>query len=76
MQVEIDAGLLFFGDDGRGLRLADAVTVVYDGPTENATTGAGLHINLNKKFYIFGYTVRFDLLTDSAIAILTLEADN
>lgn len=71
MTVQIDPGLLFF-EGGRGIRLADAIDVVYDGPANNN----GLHINLNNKFYVYGYNVRYDYTRDTATATLTLEADN
>lgn len=75
LTVEVDPGLVLFGDDGRGLDLADAVNVTYDGPADDG--GAGVHLQLSaQKFYVYGVAVNFDLAGKAARATLTLEADN
>ncbi len=75
LQVEVDPGLVLLGDDGRGLDLADAVNVTYDGPGDDG--GAGVHLSLSAaKFYVYEVRVTFDLTGKSARAVLTLEADN
>lgn len=75
LQVEVDAGLALFGDDGLGLDLGDAVSITYDGTADNG--GAGVHLQLSAaKFYVYGIDVRFNLPRKSARCTLTLEADN
>lgn len=75
LQIEVDPGLVLFGDDGAGLDLADAVNVTYDGPADNG--GAGVHLQLSAaKFYVYDINVAFDLAGKAARATLTLEADN
>lgn len=77
LTVEVDAGLALFGDDGRGLDLGDRVTVTYNGPAEDSTSGAGVHLNLSgQSFYVYGVQVQFDPLRRHATAYLTLEYDN
>lgn len=72
--IEVDPGLVLFGDGGAGLDLADAVTVQYSGPADDG--GAGVHLNLNDKFYIYEVNVIFDVTGHAATAQLTLEIDN
>lgn len=77
LRIEVDAGLVLFGDDGDGLELGDRVTVDYDGPTEDAATGAGTHIDFNNQdFYIYKVDITFDVSGKIGRAILELEADN
>jgi len=74
--VEVDPGLVLFGDDGDGLDLADKVTLTYDGPTEDAATGHGFHINFSaQSFFVYGIQINFDKTGKAAKAILTLEQD-
>lgn len=72
--IKVDAGLTLYGDDGNGLDLADAVTVVYDGPADDG--GNGVHLNINNKFYVYEVDVTFDAAGHAATAQLTLEIDN
>lgn len=75
LQVDVDPGLVLFGDDGVGLDLGNAVDVTYDGPADDG--GAGVHLIFNaQKFFIYGVNVRFDLEGKVAKATLTLEQDN
>lgn len=77
LTVQVDAGLVLFGDDGAGLDLGDKLAVTYDGPTEDTATGAGVHLNLSAAvFYVYGYSVSYDPQVRQARATLTLEADN
>lgn len=74
--VEVDPGLVLFGDDGVGLDLADKVSITYDGPTEDTSTQAGLHINFSAQaFFVYGINIRFDAFGKMATATLTLEQD-
>lgn len=74
--VEVDAGLALFGDDGQGLDLGDKVALTYDGPTEDADTGGGLHINWDARdFFIYNIKVDFDAAGKVGRAFLTLEQD-
>lgn len=72
--IEVDAGLVLYGDDGNGLDLTDAVTVTYNGPADDG--GNGVHLNLNNKFYVYEFNVTFDVTGKAAKAQLTLEIDN
>ena len=75
--LEVDPGLILFGDDGNGLDLGDAVSVTYDGPTEDTATGAGVHLNLSAaKYYVYKYQVVYDVQRRTARGTLELEADN
>lgn len=77
LHVEVDPGLILFGDDGTGLDVGDKVTVTYNGPSENTATGAGVHLNLSAQdFFVYGYRVTFDPLRKTGTGQLTLEADN
>lgn len=77
LTVEVDAGLALFGDDGRGLDLGDRVTLTYDGPAEDAVSGAGVHLDLSaQSFYVYAMQVQFDPERRHATAYLTLEYDN
>jgi len=77
LTVEVDPGLILFGDDGRGVDLGDKVTVTYDGPAEDAITGAGVHLDLSSQdFWVYKYGVTFDSQGMMAKGTLTLEADN
>jgi len=76
LTVEVDPGLLLFGDDGDGLDLSDKVAVTYDGPAEDTTSGAGVHLNLSAEpFFVYGAQVTFDAAGRMARAVLTLEQD-
>lgn len=73
IQVEVDPGLVLYGDDGNGLDLGDRLAVTFNGPTEDSDTGAGVHLNLSaESFYVYGIDVNFQQET----ATLTLEQDN
>lgn len=76
LQVEIDPGLLLFGDDGNGLDLANKIAITYDGPAEDTASGAGVHLNLSAEpFFVYGAQVTFDVAGRMARAVLTLEQD-
>lgn len=75
--IEVDPGLILFGDDGKGIDIGDRVTVTYDGPTEDAVTGAGVHLNLSAQdFWVYKYGVDFDSQGRMAKGRLELEANN
>ena len=75
--VEVDPGLIIFGDDGKGLDLGDKITVTYDGPAEDAITGAGVSLDLSAQdFWVYKYGVTFDSEGRMAKGTLELEADN
>lgn len=77
LTVDVDPGLILFGDDGNGLDLGDKLAVTYDGPTEDTATGAGVHLNLSAQaFWVYGYEVRYDVQSKTAFGTLELEADN
>lgn len=77
LTLEVDPGLILFGDDGNGLDLGDKVSVTYDGATEDTATGAGVHLNLSAvDFFVYGYNVSLDANGKTGKATLTLEADN
>ncbi len=77
LTVEVDAGLVLFGDDGAGLDLGDRILVTYDGPTEDADTGAGVHLDLNaQSMYIYAVKVNLAAAQGRATATLVLEHDN
>jgi hypothetical protein len=77
LTIEVDPGLILFGDDGAGLELGDRLLVTYDGPTEDATTGHGVHLNISaQSMFVFSASVRFDDMGKMATGILTLEHDN
>jgi hypothetical protein len=77
LTIEVDPGLILFGDDGQGLDLGDKVTVTYDGPAEDAITGAGVHLNLSAQdFWVYKYGATFDSQGRMAKGTLELEADN
>lgn len=77
LTVQVDAGLVLFGDDGAGLDLGDKLAITYDGPTEDTATGAGVDLNLSAAaYYVYAYNVTFDPIMRQARAVLTLEADN
>jgi len=77
LMVEVDPGLILFGDDGAGLDLGDKVTVTYDGPAEDAITGAGVSLDLSAQdFWVYKYGVTFDSEGRMAKGTLELEADN
>lgn len=76
LTVEVDPGLLLFGDDGDGLDLANKVAVTYGGPAEDAISGAGVHLDLDAEpFFVYGAQVTFDAAGRMARAALTLEQD-
>jgi hypothetical protein len=77
LNVEVDPGLILFGDDGIGLNIGDKIQVTYDGPAEDAITGAGVHLDLSSAvFWVYKYNVAYDVNTRSAKGSLELEADN
>lgn len=77
LQVEVDAGLALFGDDGDGLELGNKLLVTYDGPAESVTTGHGVHLDLDaQSMFVYGVDARYDAANRSGTAILTLEHDN
>ncbi len=77
INVEVDPGLILFGDDGKGLDIGDKISLTYDGPAEDTATGAGVHLNLSASdFWVYKYSVTFDVNTKSAKGTLELESDN
>jgi hypothetical protein len=75
--VEVDPGLVLFGDDGAGLELGDRLLLTYDGPTESTTTGHGVNLNISaQSMFVYGANVRFDDEGKMAGATVTLEHDN
>ena len=75
--LEVDPGLILFGDDGLGLELGDRLTLDYDGPTESASTGHGVAVNFNSQsMFVYKADVRFDSEGNMATGFLTLEHDN
>jgi hypothetical protein len=77
LTIEVDPGLVLFGDTGRGLDLADRIYITYNGPAEDSDTGAGVHLNLSAaSFFIYGIQINFDPARHTATAILTCEHDN
>ena len=77
LNVEVDPGLILFGDDGNGLDIGDKIAVTYDGPAEDTATGAGVHLNLSAAvFWVYKYSVTYDVNTKTARGTLELEADN
>ena len=69
--VPVDPCLLLFGDDGKGLDLAEAVHVDYDGQVDDG--GNGFNFQIDTDGYIYGATLRFDSANDKANCILRLE---
>jgi hypothetical protein len=77
IQVEVDPGLVLFGDDGQGIDLADRIALTYDGPAEDTATGAGVHLDLDAvTFFVYGVDIRLDPAQGRATATLTLEHGN
>lgn len=77
LTVEVDPGLVLYGDTGRGLDLGDRLLLTYNGPAEDADTGAGVHLNLSSQsLFVYGVQVNFDAPGGRATAYLTLEHDN
>lgn len=77
LQVEVDPGLILFGDTGTGLDLGDRILMTYDGPTESTTTGHGVHLNLSaQSLFVYGVDIRYDPVRRRATGFLTLEHDN
>lgn len=77
LELEVDPGLILFGDDGQGLDIGDKVAVTYDGPTEDTATGAGVDLDLSAAAYwVYGYEIRYRANEQSGRGWLTLEADN
>lgn len=77
LTVEVDPGLVLFGDDGVGLDLGDRLLMTYDGPTEDADTGAGVHLNLSaQSLFVYGVRVPLKAPDGQATATLILEHDN
>jgi len=75
--LEVDPGLITFGDDGQGLELGDRLILDYDGPTEDATTGHGVAVNFNSQsMFVYGVSVQFDTSGMLASGTLILEHDN
>jgi hypothetical protein len=77
LQVEVDPGLILYGDTGRGLDLADRILVDFDGPAEDAISGAGVHLNLNNQsMFVYGASLNADPARKTGTGYLTLEYDN
>lgn len=77
LQVEVDAGLALWGDDGNGLDIGDRILVTYNGPAEDALTGAGVHLALSaQSMFVYGIDLSYDLAGRAGKATLTLEYDN
>lgn len=77
LNIEVDPGLISFGDDGQGLDIGDKIAVTYDGPAEDSATGAGVHLDLSAAiFWVYKYSVTYDVNTKSAKGTLELESDN
>jgi hypothetical protein len=77
LTVQVDPGLILFGDDGAGLDLGDKLDITYDGPAEDAITGAGVHLDLSAEaFFVYKYSVTYDARGKTARGTLELEADN
>jgi hypothetical protein len=77
LTVEVDPGLAMFGDDGVGLDLGDRLTFNYDGPAEDADTGAGVHLlAAAQPMYVYGMQIPYDVVGRLAKVVLTLEYDN
>lgn len=77
LEVPVDPGLILFGDDGRGLDLGDRLLMTYDGPTQDAITGAGVHLNLSaQSLFVYGASIRSDPGRRQAQGTLILEHDN
>ncbi len=73
--IEVDPGLILFGDDGDGLDLADKVTLDYTGTVEDAISGAGFHLDLDEDYFVYGVRIQFDPFGKMARGFLTLESD-
>ncbi len=77
LNVEVDPGLILFGDDGTGLDIGDKIAVTYDGPAEDTATGAGVHLNLSAAvFWVYKYGVPYDADGKAGKGTLELESDN
>ena len=77
LNVEVDPGLILFGDDGTGLDIGDKIAVTYDGPAEDTATGAGVHLNLSAAvFWVYQYGVPYDADGKAGKGTLELESDN
>lgn len=75
--LPVDPGLILWGDDGLGLDLGDRLLLTYNGPAEDATTGAGVHLNLNaQSMFVYGINIRYDADNRNGQGTLTLEHDN
>ncbi len=76
IEIEVDPGLVLLGDDGFGLDLSDKVSFTYDGPAEDTTSGAGVHLNFAAEdFFVYGAKIDFDAQGKMAKALLLLEVD-
>lgn len=76
VELEVDPGLILFGDDGDGLDLADKVTFDYNGPAEDSASGAGVHLNFSmQSFFVYGASIDFDAVGKMARGVLLLEQD-
>ena len=73
--IEVDPALILFGDDGNGLEIANMITLDYNGPAEDAISGAGLSLDLSDDYFIFRIQINFDLDGKAAQGFLTLESD-
>lgn len=77
IQIEVDPGLILFGEDGKGLDIGQKVVLTYNGPAEDTATGAGVHLNLSATAcFIYGIDIRIDIERKTATGLLTLEHDN
>ncbi len=75
LTIEVDPGLILFGDDGNGIDIANLITLDYDGPVEDAISGAGLDLNISDDYFIFKIQIKFDTAGKMAQGFLTLESD-
>ena len=73
--IEVDPALILFADDGNGLDIGNMITLDYNGPTEDAISGAGLHLDLSDDYFIFKVQITFDTAGKMAKGFLTLESD-
>jgi len=77
VQIQVDEGLVLWGDDGAGIELGDMVTITYDGPVENAATGGAMYLDWDEEeFFVYGINIAYDNANQVGAATLTLEANN
>lgn len=77
ISLDVDPGLALFGDDGRGLDLGERLLLTYDGPAQDALTGAGVHLDLDgQSMFVYKISLVYDAAGRVGRATLTLEHDN